>query len=291
MYKIVLSFALIALLASCTSSTKKKQVVVKSNTQFNDFKEYAQNTSPNIRTPNDAVIFFRSTQASFMPQLVNSPLSYVKYTENKELASANIGVYWVDALYQYSYKQMDGAKASAKSAIQLAETLGIGDVFKEVLIDRYTDNEKVDSFFIKLDESFMNAEYILSERDRMRIYISMLMGKYIQTQYILFSLIFDYPDDVTDDEKLTLLQELVFVVKRNLESTNALIRLIDKYQKPSDTMVLSNQIRVFGESYKSLDFEGGLYSMTPEKVFENDKLKLMYSQIKDMHSFVTMMDR
>lgn len=286
MKNLLLLVLMIIVMSACNSGVKKQQVVAESNSEFKNLREYEKKTTSSMRAPSDVAIFFQLTEAVFMPKLINNPLIYEKYTSIKEITAANIGVYWVDALYQYSYKEKEGAKASALAAIELAKTLEIGDVFKEILIEKYTENTQTDSFFIKLDESFMNAEYILSERARMRIYISMLMGKYIQTQYILFSLIFDYPSNVSDEVKLTLLRELLFVMNQNIESTNALVKLIDKYEKPEDKGILVDEIKAFSKNYQSINFEDQILNITPEMVFENDTLKLMYDQIKDMHDYV-----
>lgn len=286
MKNIIILILTITVLSSCNSNVKKKQII-KSNSEFDNFKEFAKETIPTLRAPSDVAIFFQLTEAAFMPNLINNPLDYEKYTNIKEVTAANIGIYWVDALYQFSYNENDGAKASGKAAIELANTLGIGDIFKEILIEKYTENTHTDSFFIKLDECFMNAEYILSERARMRIYISMLAGKYIQTQYILFNLIFNYPSDISDEVKLTLLKELLFVMNQNLESTNTLVKLIEKYEKPEDKSILADEIKEFGRNYQSINFEDRLHNLKPEMVFENDTLKLMYDQIKYMHNYIT----
>ena len=288
MHKLISVILLLIIISSCNTKTNKKQTNTYTNSEFSNFKESAKKRTPSLRTPSDVAIFFQLTEADFMPKLTNNPLKFNNYTTSNEIAAANIGVYWTDALYQYSYKEMKGAKASAIAAIKLAETIGIGDIFKQILIDKYTENEKIDSFFIQLDESFMRAEYILSERARMRIYTSMLIGNYIQTQYILFSLIFEYPKDRSDEVKLTLLKELLFIMNQNIESTNALVRLIKKYEKAEQGTLLRKKIEEFSKNYKAIDFEDKIYRLTPSMVFNNDTLKLMYSQIKYMHNYITL---
>ena len=46
-------------------------------------------------------------------------------------------------------------------------------------------------------------------------------------------------------------------------------------------------MKEFSKNYKLINFEDRIHELTPEMVFENDTLKLMYSQIKYMHDYVT----
>jgi len=286
MFKIIIFLISISFLFACNSGNKKNTDVVYSNSELSNFKDYSKKVSHYSKTVKDVSILFKIVEAPFIKGLTNNPKEYSKYTKSKELLAINIGVYWIDALYLYSYNKKDSALASTNAVINLAKELNIDKVFKEFIEDRYLNNEIIDSFFIKLDSCFINEKYILQEDDRMRIYTSMLIGKYVETQYILFNVIFNYPP-MSNDVKYTMLQDLLVVMGNNMESTDELISLMNNYKTTDDIGLLHKNMNEFAINYKKLKSDIKTKKITPNTFFDNETLKNMYKQITSIHNYIT----
>ena len=112
-----------------------------------------------VRTPTDLMYMLELSMVDFMPELINDPNNSEKYLSNEVLAAANMGVYLVDGLYQYSSKEYDKGYYSMVAAKNLATKLGMGAGFDQMVLERYTElNPSVDSFLIELNESILAAE-------------------------------------------------------------------------------------------------------------------------------------
>jgi hypothetical protein len=273
-------------LFACSSNNKKNTNSTTSNSELYNLNEYTKDINQYSNSINDISLLFQSADAPFIDNITNDTKNFNKYTDTEELSAINMGVYWVDALYLYSYNKKEKSLESLNAAVNIAKTLNIDESFSKLATDKYNGNTNIDSFFIKLDECFMNAEYLLSEHKRMRIYTSMLMGKYIQTQYILFNIIFNYPT-VDDDVKYTMLQDLLRVISRNIESTDELLRLIEKYKNSDDKDILRTDIEAFAKNYQLIKKKIENKEITPETLFESNVLEIMYKQITDMHNYIT----
>jgi hypothetical protein len=285
MMKKIFAFAiLITALIAC-----KNKSVNQNSAQTDEFKAFTEKVKQinmNVRTPDDLKNMLELTAVDFMPELINDPNINEKYLSNEVLASANIGVYLVDGLYQYSSKDLNGYK-SIMAAKNLATKLDMGAGFENLVLDRYNNaNPEIDTLLAKLDESIVASETDLKEKDKLRLFTGLIGGNYIEKQYILFNIIFKYNIDLPEETKLLILREVLFATNEHMKKLPELISLIESVKKDTDPGTILNELKAIETLRQQLVFPGDPSKLTPKMIFENKILLAMFDKIKTVRGMI-----
>jgi hypothetical protein len=209
-----------------------------------------------------------------------------KYAGNEVLAAANVGVYLVDGLYQYSSKNLNGYQ-SIMAGKNLATKIGMGSGFENLVMDRYNNaNPEIDTLLAKLDESILASEASLKEQDKLRLFTGLIGGNYIEKQYILFNIIFKYNIDLPEEAKLAILRQVLFTTNEHLKKLPDVIALIESVKKDTDPGTILNELKAIEALRQQLVFPEDISQITPKMIFENQTLLAMFDKIKEVRAMI-----
>ena len=251
------------------------------------FSEKVEKINMDVRTPIDLMYMLELSMVDFMPELINDPNNSEKYLTNEVLAAANMGVYLVDGLYQYSSKEFNNGYYSMVAAKNLATKLGMGDGFDKMILERYTElNPDVDSFLVKLNENIIASETVLKEQDRMRLFAGLIGGNYIEKQYILLNIIFKYNVDLPEESKLIALREILYTTRKQMDKLPDVIALMESVKKETDPGIILDKLKEIEAIRQQKVIPEDISQITPPQIFENPKLLEMFEKIKEVRGMI-----
>jgi hypothetical protein len=278
---VILSTALIA----CKNKSVDQKTVQAD--ELKAFTDKIEKIDMNVRTPTDLMYMIQLSMVNFMPELINDANNSDRYLSNEVMAAANLGVYLVDGLYQYSSQEFDGGYNSMVAAKNLATRLGMGAGFDQMVLTRYTElNPSVDSFLVKLNESIAASETELKAKDRMRVFAGLIGGNYVEKQYILSNIIFKYNVELPDTAKLIALREVLYSSRKLMEKLPDVIALIESIQKESDPGIILDKLKEIEAIRQQKPIPDDVSLITPAQIFQNPKLLEMFEKIKEVRSMI-----
>lgn len=275
---------MIVFFAGCQEST------TTSNENLSEFYNIAKVVFNNPAKPSEISSLLKLSGAKLMPELMNNTTDGIMYTMNDYKASANIGVYLADAIYQYSYDSIKLAYKSAIAGKELAEYIGINDdVFMNLIGDRYSEvGGQIDSLFFVLDSALNRAESYLTENERFKILSAIFIGNYIEKQYIISSIIFDYSVELPEESKLLLLREMMIILSNSLNRLDFILELTERAYGDMKEMEVNKELKELRNMHKEyMISEDKLLVLKASDVFENEGMLKMYQQIIKIRHLVT----
>lgn len=260
---------------------------------FESFKESVSSIHPNISKVSDVALLIEKSEADYIPDLTLNTGIIHKYMQedtlfflgNKILSAAIMGMYTADIGYNLVFYQRDNSFESFSAAKIIANELGFGDVYVENIFSRYEDNDfTLDSMLIEFDKGLSRFNTEESDTDRLRIIIGFIIGNYLEKQYHIHSTIQSYKEkDISDDLKLLLAQEFIYVALNQKAALDAVLLSIEKNQYADDPGYLYKKFTDLNTAYKELlPLQEKIENLAPEDVFQNPQFDELYFQIKDM---------
>jgi hypothetical protein len=268
----------------------KNKSVDQSTAQADEFKAFTEKVGMidmNVRTPIDLMDMLELSMVDFMPELMNDPNNSEKYLTNEVIAAANMGVYLVDGLYQYSSKEFDKGYLSIEAAKRIASSLGMGSGFDEMILERYTElDPSVDSFLIRLNENILASETALKEQDRMRLFTGLITGNYIEKQFLLFNIIFKSNVDLPETARLTSLREVLFMTREHMNKLPEVISLIESVRKETDPGILLDNLKAIEAIRQQNILPEDISQITSDQIFANQNFLAMFEKIKEVRNMI-----
>lgn len=141
----------------------------------------------------------------------------------------NFGIYGVDLAYISSNEQFEMLNKYVSSTANLASSLDMKELFEQTVVKHLqgANRENKDTIKRVMDEAFYQMDSYLRSNQRALAATQMLMGAWIESQYITLNLLKGNPPN--DGNKL--LYEKVFEQKRHLAS---LVSLLKEYSTEKD---------------------------------------------------------
>jgi len=286
MMKKILVFAILSTALIACKNKSADQNAVQAD-EFKAFTEKVEAIDMNVRTPNDLMDMLELSMVDFIPELINDPNNSDKYLSNEVLAAANMSVYLVDGLYQYSSHEFNNGYYSMMAAKNLATKLGMGAGFDEMILERYTNlNPNVDSFLVRLNENIIASETILKEQDKMRLFAGLIGGNYIEKQYILFNIIFKSNVDLPDTSRLITMREILYAARKHMNKLPEVIALIESIKEETDPGTILNELKAIEAIRQQNILPEDISQITPSQVFENPNFLAMFEKIKEVRSMI-----
>lgn len=284
--KKILVFAILSTALIACKNKSVDQNAVQAD-EFKAFTEKVEAIDMNVRTPNDLMDMLELSMVDFIPELINNPDNSDKYLTNEVLAAANMSVYLVDGLYQYSSHEFNNGYYSMMAAKNLATKLGMGAGFDEMILERYTDlNPNVDSFLVRLNENIIVSETVLKEQDKMRLFAGLIGGNYIEKQYILFNIIFKSNVDLPDTSRLITMREILYAARKHMNKLPEVIALIESIKEETDPGTILNELKAIEAIRQQNILPEDISQITPSQVFENPNFLAMFEKIKEVRSMI-----
>ena len=211
MIKKIIIFSCATMLLSCNNNTSDKpsdsqaseDTVKNSSTQpeneLADFKFHA--LVINIPSPFEVITLLPKSGIAYKQDLVNSTDNVTKYTTTTQ-KSLNYGLYIVDLIYLSSNEHFSEVKNYFKTSGTLAQSLDFAESFNKIAGTRLEKNiDKKDTINKIIDQVFTEMDSYLRSNDRLLTATQILIGSWIESQYLAVSLIKDEAK-TKDNEKL-----------------------------------------------------------------------------------------
>ena len=227
--------------------------------------------------------------APLMKEKMNDPALWEQYTADNVKAAANMGIYLADAVVQFAYNEKKLAYNSAIAARSLAAQIGIADeVFMGYLIkDRYQEvGGQSDSLYFVLDSALHRADESLNADERFLMLAAMYVGNYIEKQYLVSNIIFEYPVDLPEDSKLLILRDMLVVLSNSLSRLDYIIEMVEEATKDGEGYLLK-ELKELKELHtqNKLTLEQ-VEKIKPEEVFENEGFIARHNKIVEIRDFI-----
>ncbi|MFK8039020.1 MAG: hypothetical protein AB8B74_12065 [Crocinitomicaceae bacterium] len=166
----------------------------------------SENTGPvisySVPTPNELFEIVKALGGTLDMSLINSLENTDKYVDLKSKA-LNFGVYSADLGYMSCFDNGIEFLKYTKAIEDLAADLGISEVFDKTLIDRIESNEEnYDSLFTISNQTYYESYSYLEENKKGQELSLIIIGGYIESVYIISSLVENYSDNNEIIEKI-----------------------------------------------------------------------------------------
>lgn len=221
----------------------------------------------NIPSPFEIISLIPKTGLSFKEGLVNSTENLSKYSTTTKMG-LNYGVYTVDLVYLSSNEHFAEVKNYFKTSGTLAKSLGFEKSYDNIVGPRLEKNiDKKDTINKMIDQVYSEMDNYLRSNDRLLTATQILVGSWIESQYITVSLL---KDENKNKDNEILFQE---ILKQNFTSQK-LIELLKEYEKEKDFLPVINGVKELDKTYS------GLHGTDIDK----ETLQKLFKQLNDVRS-------
>lgn len=290
MKQAILYISILVLTIGCNTKGNQNKVDknrVEQSAEIDEFKAKIKTIRPQIRDVEDMSLMLSLSGVDFIPGLINDPQKWESYSAHDAISAANMGIYLIDGYYQAAYNEKRNGYMSFMAAKSLAQQIGVLSIFDELLIKRL--NEGVipeDSVFDKFNDALYSSEKVMKDQESMRLFSALLVGTYVEKQYLLFNSVFNIPDDLPEEVRLNLASKLIVVASEELQQLPVLLSVLDEYRTERDSGVLVDELKELDSLRESLNLSKKLETVAPATIYDNPTLKQMHDRIVKMRSFL-----
>jgi len=278
MLKKVIVYSCAAFLISCGSNTSDNSSVSetgKDNAQKdapaqpeNELADFKFHTLViNIPSPFEMITLSVKSGIPYKDGLVNSSSNESKYITSTK-RGINYGLYIVDLAYLSNYEHFSEVKNYFKTTQELAQNLGFAESFDRIVGPRVEKNiDKKDTVNKVIDLVYIEMDKYLRSNDRLLTATQILVGSWIESQYIAVSLVKDATKNNNNKILFEKLQEQSF-------TSSKLVELLKEYEKEKD-------FKTTIDGVKELD---KLFSSAQGKDLDKETLQKIYAKLTEVRS-------
>jgi len=279
MIKKLFSIALVLSIFSCgnesktdTANTKNDSAAIDSTKeQTNELADFKFHTLViNIESPLEIVSQLPKAKLAFNKELINSTDNEKKYTTSTK-KGLNYGVYIADLVYLSSNEQYSDIKNYFQTTRNLAKSLDCVESLDNIAGARLEKNiDNKDTINKIVDQIYFEMDNYLRTNDRLLTATQILVGSWVESQYITASLIKDQAQN--DDNKI--LFEKVTNQNFAIEKLIGLLKEFEKEKDLKDVTADLISLKELNDSFKNKDID---QAATIKAIYE--KLKVMRTKI------------
>jgi len=204
--------------------------------------------SKNIASPVEIANLLQMLEVPFSQDYLASSIDAKRQSTNFDKAM-KLGILGADLGYLNMYEKTGSSLDLLSSIRQLAEDLKVGQYFDFELIKKLSQNKSnLDSLlFISID-SYTQIDNYLRSNDRGQLSALIIIGVWLEGQYIATQVVNQYPDDVLGDrigEQKIILNDLILLISpycsRDNEFNQLCSDLNDIKEKYTDVKITYSQ--------------------------------------------------
>lgn len=255
MMKKLITLSCAALLMSCGgSSTKPENGETKTDTAkkesisqpTNDLADFQFHVLViNVPSPLEIITLLPKAGLPYNKALINATENETKYTTTTK-KGLNYGSYIVDLVYLSTNEQFSEVKNYFKTSRTLAQSLGCAESFDNIAGSRLENNiDKKDTINKVIDQIYTEMDGYLRSNDRLLTATQILVGSWIESQYITVSLI---KDQTKNKDNEILFQK---VIQQNFTSQK-LVELLKEYSKEKDFKAVIEGVTELDKIYSGI---------------------------------------
>jgi hypothetical protein len=268
MLKKIIAVSCIAALVSCgndstkTETTEAPKDTVKQVPQTqpeNELADFEFHTLViNIPSPFEILTYLPKAGIPYNKSLINPTSNETKYTTTTK-KGLNYGAYIVDLVYLSTNEQFSDVKTYFKTSRNLAQSLGCAESFDNISGSRLEKNiDQKDTINKVIDQIYIEMDSYLRSNERLLTATQILVGSWIESQYITISLI---KDQAKTNENAILFDK---VLQQNFTSQK-LVQLLKEYEKEKDFKAMIDGVTELDKIYSGIK-NGELDSATLGKL-------------------------
>ncbi|HLP71870.1 MAG TPA: hypothetical protein VK155_03140 [Bacteroidales bacterium] len=233
--------------------------------------EFIADISKNITSPVEIANLLQMLDIPYSQEYLASSIDAKKQSTNFDKA-VKLGILGADLGYLNMYEKTGSSLDLLSSIRQLAEDLRVGQYFDFELIKRLSQNKSnLDSLLFISTDSYSQIDNYLRSNDRGQLSALMIIGVWIEGQYLATQVMNRYPDQRLSDrigEQKIILNDLILLVKPYCNRD-------PEYRKLCSDL---NDIR---EAYRDVQIS---YSQgEPVSVEKNGKLEIIQTETSEVH--------
>lgn len=177
--------------------------------------EAIQDISKNISSPVEIANLLQTLEVPFSPNYLASSIDAKKQSTGFDKA-LKLGILGADLGYLNMYEKTGSSLDLLSSIRKLAEDIKVGQFFNFEAIKRLSQNKSnLDSLlFISID-SYSQIDTYLRDNDRGQLSALMIIGVWIEGQYLATQVVSQYPDSMLRDrigEQKIILGDLLMLI-------------------------------------------------------------------------------
>lgn len=276
MIKKIVLFSCVIALASCSqTNTNENSTNVPDTTVLNkepvtlpenelaDFK--FRSLVMNIPSPFEAIVLLQNAELGYKAELVNPATKEAQYKTSGQKA-LNYGSYVVDLIYISSNEQFSLVKDYFKTSRNLAQGIDCAEIFDKIAgsrLETYVD--KKDTINKVIDEVYLEMDAYLRTNDRLLTATQILVGSWVESQYITTSLI----KDLQENDKNKAVFERFFEQGYTIEK---LFELIKEFENDVELKPILKDLQSLDMLYRNAKADEA-----KKKTLANDAFKILQS--------------
>lgn len=220
--KIILLITGVLLLTSCRNSSRQTGEFVFPEADSIPVSE-AEKLSPeaiadisrNISSPVEIANLLQLLEVPFSPRYLASSVDANRQTTNFDRA-LKLGILGADLGYLNMYEKTASSLDLLASIRKLAESINVGQFFDFESIKRLSQNRSnLDSLLYISIDSYNKIDSYLRSNDRGQLSALMIIGVWIEGQYLATQVVSQYPDKMLSDrigEQKIILNDLLLLI-------------------------------------------------------------------------------
>ena len=198
---------------------------------------------------------------TFNKALINPTEKESKYTTSTK-KGLNYGVYVVDLVYLSTNEQFSMVKDYFKTSRSLAQSLGCADSFDKIAGSRIEKNiDKKDTINKVIDQIYTEMDDYLRSNDRLLSATQILVGSWIESQYITVSLI---KDETMTDKNKVLYQK----VSEQGNTVSKIVDLLGQFAADKEFIAIENELKNIQAVYKDVKIGSDIDKATLAKIYD-----------------------
>jgi hypothetical protein len=269
MIKKFLFFSAVISLASCgnssttlTDTPPKDSLPPQQVSQpENDLADFEFHTLVlNIPSPFEIVSLLPRAGVPYNTALPNPTGNQQKYTTSTK-KGMNYGAYVVDLVYLSTNEQYAQLKDYFKACRSMAADLGAAESFDKLTgsrLEKSIDNK--DTINMIMDQIYMEMDNYLRSNDRLLAATQILVGSWVESQYITLALVKDVSKDKNNEVLFTKIYE-------QRSSVDKLTELLKQYENEKEFNATIKEVNELAPLYKELK-EGEPDKALLNKIYE-----------------------
>jgi hypothetical protein len=276
MLKKIIIFSCAVFLMSCGSNTTdnssvsetgkdnaKKDAPAQPENELADFKFHT--LVINIPSPFEMITLAAKAGIPFKDGLVNGTGGVSKYVTSTK-RGLNYGVYIVDLAYLSNNEHFSEVKNYFRTSQELAQNLGFAESFDRIVGPRVEKNvDKKDTVNKIIDQVYIEMDKYLRSNDRLLTSTQILVGSWVESQYIIVSVLKDVPPNSNNKILFEKLKEQNFTSQK-------LVELLKEYEKEKN-------FKATVDGIKELD---KLFSGAKGKDLDKETLQKIYAKLTEV---------
>jgi len=225
------------------------------------------------------------TGADYDEKLPNDPSNVEKYEVTNNVAAINLGIYSTDVGYVSIYEQAQDAIEYLSSAKKLAEKLGVINVFDKNTVERFESNlDNRDSLSALINEALANTDEYLKKNDRNNIAALIFAGSFIEGLYISTELVANYPDELPEEAKNSLLVDLVKVIVDQEKPLNDLIKVLKSLEQEEEVASLVTQLEELSKLYADLNIQEQIKNNQGDLMLSDKTIESITTKVREIRT-------